>query len=80
MGLRFRYILWFVGALLLGLELSFLAGPGIQEDEALFVAPFLTSTSSLYEWRWGGLRIPVMSMDYLGALKSWLYWPVNVPR
>jgi 4-amino-4-deoxy-L-arabinose transferase-like glycosyltransferase len=76
MGPRFRYFLWLIGALLLGLQLSFLAGPGIEEDEALFVAPFLRSASSLYEWRLGGLRIPVMSMDYLGALKSWVYWPV----
>jgi len=76
MGPRYRYLLWMVGALLLGLQLSFLAGPGIQEDEALFVAPFLRGAAALYEWRWGGLHIPVMSMDYLGALKSWVYWPV----
>ena len=72
----FRYGLWLIGALLLGLQLCFLAGPGIQEDEALFVAPLLRGAAELYEWRVGGLHIPVMSMDYLGALKSWLYWPV----
>jgi len=76
MGPRFRYLPWFVASLLLALQLCFLAGPGIEEDEALFAAPFLRGASSLYEWRWGALRIPVMSMDYLGALKSWLYWPV----
>ncbi len=76
MGPRFRYLPWLIGSLLLALEFSFLAGPGIEEDEALFVAPFLRGASSLYEWRWGSLRIPVMSMDYLGALKSWVYWPV----
>jgi 4-amino-4-deoxy-L-arabinose transferase-like glycosyltransferase len=76
MGSRFRYLLWLIGALLLALQLSFLAGPGIEEDEALFVTPFLRSAASLYEWRWGVLRVPVMSMDYLGALKSWLFWPV----
>ncbi len=76
MGRKFGYGLCLVGALLLGLEFSFLAGPGIQEDEALFVVPFLRGASTLYEWHWGGLHIPVMSMDYLGALKSWVYWPV----
>ncbi len=76
MVLRFRYWVWLIAAALLALELLFLAGPGIQEDEALFVAPFIGNTPSLYEWRAGGFRIPVMSMDYLGGLKSWLYWPV----
>lgn len=76
MGPRFRYLPWFIAALLLALQLCFLAKPGIEEDEALFVAPFLRGASSLYEWRWGALHVPVMSMDYLGALKSWIYWPV----
>jgi len=31
---------------------------------------------SLYEWHVGHYRIPVMTMDYIGALKSWLYWPI----
>jgi 4-amino-4-deoxy-L-arabinose transferase-like glycosyltransferase len=73
---RFRYGVWLVGAVLLAWELLFLPGPGIQEDEALFVTPFLGNTPSLYEWHAGGSRIPVMSMDYVGALKSWLYWPI----
>ncbi|HSR08230.1 MAG TPA: glycosyltransferase family 39 protein [Bryobacteraceae bacterium] len=76
MGPRYRYLPWFIGSLLLALQFCFLAAPGIEEDEALFVAPFLRGASSLYEWRWGAFHIPVMSMDYLGALKSWLYWPV----
>ncbi len=76
MGPRLRYLPWFIGALLLAIQLCFLAGPGIEEDEALFVAPFLRGAASLYEWRWGAFRIPVMSMDYLGALKSWVFWPV----
>ncbi len=75
MGPRFRYLPC-IGALLLALQICFLTGPGIEEDEALFVAPFLRGASSLYEWRWEAFHIPVMSMDYLGALKSWVYWPV----
>jgi 4-amino-4-deoxy-L-arabinose transferase-like glycosyltransferase len=73
---RFRYRVWLVGAALLALQLLFLAGPGIQEDEALFVTPFLRGNPSLYEWHAGRFHIPVMSMDYLGGLKSWLYWPI----
>src|SRR5450759_170245 len=73
---RFRYRVWSVGAALLALEMVFLTSPGIQEDEALFVAPFLRGNTSLYEWHAGRFHIPVMSMDYLGGLKSWLYWPI----
>lgn len=65
-----------LGAALLGLQLCFLTGPGIEEDEALFVAPFIDKAPSLYEWHVGHFRIPVMTMDYIGALKSWLYWPI----
>jgi len=73
---RFRYRIWLVGALLLALQLFFLTRPGIEEDEALFVGPFIGTAPSLYEWHVGHFRIPVMAMDYIGALKSWLYWPV----
>ncbi len=71
-----RFFLWMVGALLLALQFSVLTGPGIQEDEALFVVPFLRGASSIYEWRIAAWRVPVMSMGYLGALKSWVYRPV----
>jgi len=73
---RFRYRIWLVGAVLLALQLFFLTGPGIEEDEALFVGPFAGNAPSLYEWHVGHYRIPVMTMDYIGALKSWLYWPI----
>ncbi len=73
---RFRSCVWLVGAALLALQLVFLTGPGIEEDEALFVLPFTRGNPSLYEWHAGRFHIPVMSMDYLGGLKSWLYWPV----
>ena len=65
-----------MGAVLLALQLFFLAGPGIEEDEALFVGPFAGNAPSLYEWHLSHYRIPVMTMDYIGALKSWLYWPI----
>ncbi len=65
-----------VGAALLALQVLFLTGPGIEEDEALFVGPFVDKAPALYEWHLGHFRIPVMTMDYIGALKSWLYWPI----
>lgn len=65
-----------MGAALLALQIVFLTGPGIEEDEALFVGPFVDKAPALYEWHLGHFRIPVMTMDYIGALKSWLYWPV----
>ncbi len=65
-----------MGAALLALQLFFLPGPGIEEDEALFVGPFIEKAPALYEWHVRHFRIPAMTMDYIGALKSWLYWPV----
>lgn len=73
---RYRYRIGLVGAALLALQLFFLTGPGIEEDEALFVGPFVDKAPALYEWHVGHFRIPVMTMDYIGALKSWLYWPI----
>jgi 4-amino-4-deoxy-L-arabinose transferase-like glycosyltransferase len=73
---RFRHCVWLIGAALLALQMVFLTGPGIEEDEALFVLPFLRGNPSLYEWHAGRFHVPVMSMDYLGGLKSWLYWPI----
>jgi 4-amino-4-deoxy-L-arabinose transferase-like glycosyltransferase len=56
--------------------MSFLARPGIQEDEALFVSPFLRADRPLYSWHFAGVNVPIMLMDYIGGLKSWLYWPI----
>ncbi len=63
-------------AALLAIELAFLPLPGIEQDEALFVVPWLQRNSALYSWHFGKLDVPIMSMAYLGAVKSWLYWPV----
>ena len=68
-------LLW-ICAFLFAVELAFLPMPGIQQDEALFVAPFLRDRPALYSWAIGGRHVPVMSMAYLGAVKSWIYWPV----
>ena len=61
---------------LLAIEMSFLTLPGIQQDEALFLQPFLHGGSSLFSVAIGGSRLPVMLMDYIGCLKTWLYWPI----
>ena len=73
---RYWVCVSFIAVLLFLLELIFLPLPGLEGDEVLFVLPFLKGSASLYSWHAGSLHIPVMSMDYIGALKSWLYWPV----
>ena len=73
---RYRYAVMLICAGLLGMQLLFLPAAGLQEDETLFVSPFLRDGVRFYDWHLGGIRIPVMSMAYLGALKSWLYWPI----
>ena len=48
---------------------------GIENDESLFgvaiYAPVEPNTIHVF-----GLRVPLMLISYLGALKSWLYTPV----
>jgi glycosyltransferase involved in cell wall biosynthesis len=52
-----------------------LATPGLYYDEMLFCnAAVGGPTDSFVVWRWHG--IPVLLMDYIGALKSWLYAPL----
>jgi 4-amino-4-deoxy-L-arabinose transferase-like glycosyltransferase len=63
-------------ALLIATQWSFLPLPGIHADEAFFVAPFLRNRPALYSWTIFGHHVAVMAMSYVGALKSWLYWPV----
>ena len=77
-----RAVNWFwpalalIAAALLAIELTFLRYPGLQADEVVFAMPFLSGNSILYSWDLGALRVPIMLVDYLGALKSFLYWPV----
>jgi hypothetical protein len=73
---RYWVFVLLFAALLILFELIFLPLPGLEGDEVLFVLPFLKGSTTLYSWHTGSLHIPVMSMDYVGALKSWLYWPV----
>jgi len=45
--------------------------PGLYYDEVLFVEGWQPKRH--FAWYVG--NVPVMSLSYLGALKSWLYWP-----
>jgi hypothetical protein len=55
--------------------LAFLPLPGLHYDEILFLHPFLNDWA-LYRNRLFGQEIPLMLMSYVGALKTWLYWPL----
>jgi len=50
--------------------------PGLYYDEVLFVRPIVSKNTSVYELTLWGMRIPIMVMPYLGALKSWIYAPI----
>ncbi len=76
MNFRFWPSMAFLAVLLFSLEVLFLPLAGIQADEVLFVTPFLKGAAPLYSWHVGSIQIPVMIMDYIGALKTWLYAPL----
>jgi len=58
------------------LGLVFISRTGIEDDEAIFAVPLFL------DWCFYGLplgphlRLPLMHMSYLGALKTWLYTPL----
>jgi hypothetical protein len=47
--------------------------PGLYYDEVLYVEGWQPQRH--FAWYVGD--VPVMSLSYLGALKSWLYWPLR---
>jgi len=55
--------------------LQFAPIPGLQYDEILFFQPFLYDWA-LYRQRWFGQEFPLMVMSYVGALKTWIFWPL----
>ncbi|MGA2713974.1 MAG: glycosyltransferase family 39 protein [Bryobacteraceae bacterium] len=75
-AIRFYLPLLAILLALMAILTAFLPMPGIQEDEALFLTPFLKGHAPLYSWTVGNRVVPVMLMDYVGALKTWIYWPV----
>jgi hypothetical protein len=51
--------------------------PGIQDDEVLFAtAVFHVPTSTVFDTHVFHREIPLMLLSYLGALKSWIYYPI----
>jgi hypothetical protein len=50
--------------------------PGIEADEALVGDPIFGPVIAEYRIRISHQIIPLMLMDYVGALKSWLYRPI----
>jgi len=56
-----------------------LALPGLEYDEVLFANAalgHLDETFITYELKWGTLRLPLMLMNYVGALKAYIYFPL----
>jgi hypothetical protein len=49
---------------------------GIEADEALVGDPIFGPVFPDFRIRISHQIIPLMLMDYVGALKSWLYWPI----
>ena len=58
------------------LSINMISYAGIQEDEALFSIPFYSPIRSEYRIRTFHHDIPLMVMSYVGALKTWIYWPL----
>lgn len=56
--------------------LPFLSYPGLQSDEMLFAAPLYRIDSALYHVRILKHDVPVMTMSYVGALKTWMHLPI----
>ena len=72
---------WWAGAifplLFLCLGLLFLPLAGIQADEVFFAtAIFHLPLATVFGVRILGRQIPLMLLSYLGALKSWVYFPI----
>jgi hypothetical protein len=64
-----------VAAIALALATWDLTNPGLQYDEVLFAnAAAGAPTDTFIHLRFAG--VPVLLMEYLGALKAWLYRPV----
>ncbi|MBV9768652.1 MAG: hypothetical protein JOZ32_03700 [Bryobacterales bacterium] len=60
-----------------GIGLAFLPLVGTQDDEVLFAtAIFHVPAKSIFTAHVFDSEIPLMLLSYLGALKSWLYFPI----
>ncbi len=60
-----------------GLGLAVLPQPGLQDDEVLFATPvFHLPAATVFDVHIFHNQLPLMLLTYLGALKSWLYFPI----
>jgi hypothetical protein len=55
---------------------AFIPYNGIETDEAMVCLPIFGVAASEFRIRISHRIVPLMLMDYVGALKSWLYWPI----
>jgi hypothetical protein len=63
--------------LFFGLGLAFLPLVGIQADEVFFAtAVYKLPGSTVFDAHVFHQQIPLMLLSYLGALKSWIYFPI----
>lgn len=71
--LKFRLLVfaWFVGAGLL-----FIGQTGLHHDASYELGAFYPCCQPAYRIEVSGASIPLMILPYLGALKTWLYWPI----
>jgi hypothetical protein len=58
------------------LGLTVLQQPGLEDDEVLFAAPILHLPAAIFSTQVFHKQLPLMLLPYLGALKSWLYFPI----
>src|SRR5258708_32823456 len=73
---RNNYLAWIACAFFMLAGLAFIPHLGIEGDEALFASGIYPPRGELYAFRIGRSHIPLMLMNYVGALKSWIYSPI----
>ena len=56
--------------------LAFIPHIGIEGDETLFAAGIYRPRGELFALHIGRSHVPLMLMNYVGALKSWIYRPI----
>src|SRR4051812_4395697 len=73
-GFWFALSVTLLGFFLMGL--AFLPRLGFEYDEVMFVPLIFHPDRSLFVARIWHHFVPLMQMSYIGALKTWLYWPL----
>jgi hypothetical protein len=71
---------WKARAALAGIVLLFIVSAmlfvtrlGIEADEAMIANGIYARAAPWYAWTFGDFELPIMLINYLGALKTWLY-------